>query len=48
MNENRINFISNFFPGLGLGLVISYEDGYLYTMGVIPFFQFYLDIKITK
>ena len=48
MKENRINFISNFFPGLGLGLVISYEDGYLYTMGAILCFQFYLDIKITK
>jgi hypothetical protein len=48
MKENRINFIGNFFPGLGLGLVISYEDGYLYTMGAILCFQFYLDIKIIK
>jgi hypothetical protein len=29
-------------------LVISYEDGYLYTMGAILCFQFYLDIKIIK
>ena len=48
MKENSINFIGNFFPGLGLGLVISYENGYLYIMGVIPFYQFYLDIKIIK
>ena len=48
MKENRINFIGNFFPGLGLGLVISYENGYLYIMGAIPFYQFYLDIKIIK
>ena len=48
MKENRINFISSFFPGLGLGLVTSYENGYLYTMGSILCFQFYLDIKIIK
>jgi hypothetical protein len=46
--ENRINFIGNFFPGLGLGLVISYENGYLYIMGSILCFQFYLDLKVIK
>jgi hypothetical protein len=46
MKEKRVNFIGNFFPGLGLGLVISYEKGYVYIMGAILCYQFYLDLKI--
>ena len=48
MKEKRVNFIGNFFPGVGLGIVISYENKYIYVMGAIPFYQFYLDIKIIK
>lgn len=50
MKEKKMNFLGNFFPGIGLGFVISYEDGVLYLMGVLPFYQFYLDInfKINK
>ena len=46
MKEKRINFIGNFFPGFGLGLVISYENKCIYVMGVVPFIQFYLDLNI--
>ena len=46
MVENRINFISNLFPGIGLGLTASYEDKCIYVMGVILCLQFYLDIKL--
>ena len=46
MKEKRVNFIGNFFPGFGLGLVISYENKCIYVMGVVPFIQFYLDLNI--
>ena len=48
MKEKRVNFIGNFFPGVGLGIIISYENKYIYVMGAIPFYQFYVDIKIIK
>ncbi len=46
MDKNRINFIGNFFPGIGLGLTLSYEKRCVYIMGAILCFQFYLDINL--
>ena len=47
MRKKRINFLGGFFPGIGLGLIVSYEEGNVYIMGSIPFYQFYLDFKIS-
>jgi hypothetical protein len=46
MRKKRINFLGRFYPGIGLGIIISYEEGNVYFIGFIPFYQFYLDIKI--
>lgn len=46
MSKKRFNFIGNLFPGIGLGLVVSYEDGYVYVMGAILCFQFYVDVRV--
>jgi hypothetical protein len=48
MKEKRFNFMGNCFPGLGLGLVVSYEDGYVYIMGAILCYQFYVDVKVKR
>jgi hypothetical protein len=48
MKEKKVNYLGNFYPGIGLGLIVSYEDGYVYIMAAIPFYQFYLDFKIFK
>ncbi len=46
MKKKRFNLIGNFFPGIGLGCVVSYEDGYVYVMGAILCYQFYLDVRV--
>jgi hypothetical protein len=48
MKQKRINFIGNFFPGIGLGLVVSYEKGCIYMMGAILCYQFYIDLNLVR
>ncbi len=46
MIKDRITFVGNLFPGIGLGLVVSYENGIIYIMGSLLCFQFYMDVNI--
>ena len=48
MKEKRVNFIGNFFPGVGLGIIISYENKYIYVKNtnILSFLHFFFRISL--
>jgi hypothetical protein len=48
MKEKRVNFIGNFFTGVGLGLTFAYESKLLICFGTFLCFHFYIEIYLGK